>query len=275
MKKTLLSITLLGLLGATSAFAADTQALTKATVKLIKSDSQTQSSLSRIYVDLEKQSNNDSKLSKEISDNGNLISSNSKKISDNSANISVNLKTLKALSNSFKSVSDNATKALLISQDTRTILNEISLLSSKVEKESLAVTKSTNKIDSKSKSLEENQSLLSAKVNLLEKMLKKSNKDILVNKIAIGNLESDIHSISESLKNIGVKNSGNYRELKESIKSMKIFYEAEISVLKAKLDRAKPVIVTPINTFSKDCVNKKCSKLLTKDEEAILNEYLK
>jgi len=273
MKKIILSMTLIGLLGSTALMAADTQSLTRATVKLIKANSETQVSFNKVFSDISNLQNSDLDINSKIVKSNSHIDSVESKSDMNGNNIIVNQKTISDLAGTFKAVEAKADKALITSEDTRRILSELSAVSTKVEEQSALTSKSNETMTAKTNSIENNVSATAKEVEALRVALSIVDSRGVENSVKIKALEKRIDMIGIDIANNEVRNFGRYEELSEKIKSMKIFYEAEIAVLKAKADRAKPIVLAPVNISG--CATGKCENSLTTDEEAILNEYLK
>jgi len=264
MKKTLISLTLATLvLGTSNLMASDTTTLTKATVKLIKN-------YHNLNVEIDNINNfSESNLNK-INDNNTNIEKLTQRVSKNETSIS-KIKQLdserdskiKRLFEETAQVKETAKKASDTAFKTQKLVNEMRGISNSFKKESNSVVNSATTAYQKSVKLEE-------KVSLLEKSLELTTNKLKSVESKLNKKSSDLAKLNKDYESFKVASEKKNEELDSKIKSLEIYYKAELRILKAKFDRARPVYVIDKET-SVDCSNGKCNKTTGSSDEVIKN----
>jgi len=263
MKKVILSTILAGIL-ASVASAADTQALTRTANKLILSQSKIILKINDIEDTLDKQSQTDSELSKKIEGVEKVVMKNKESIQVNKENIDFVTNKVETLSTQLTDVRKTAASAIVMSKETRDLLNRIETVSKDVEAKAKEVKTGTQKLESQTKGLSTNFTQINKKLVELEGIVNDHEK-------RISKLEKLAHDLSVQVKNNKDIEEGHYNELKEKINSMKIYYDAEIKVLKAKLEKTRPIVIT--KSAPATCENGDCKVDL--EDESIIDNFLK
>lgn len=232
MKKLLTTISITAAL-AIGAQAADTQALTKATVKLIKENANIHRTLNDHEKRLTKNRGDIDSLLKTTT----LIQSDSEKLHGEDKilddKISANKSDIQNIKLDIESLKNSSKVALAVAKDSKKAYEDLQKL-----KEEIANVKTMS-------------------------------GETIPGRIS--NLEAMVAKIEKSLNEQKTKEANDYKELKELIKTNKMVVDAEIKIIKAKLDRAKPIVV---NTLT-DCPDEKCSIKVDKNDEEVLNDFLK
>jgi len=262
MKKIILSTILMGLM-ASAVSAANTEALTRTVNKLILSQSKVILKINTINDNLRDQDSKDKSLEKDITLNKSNIKENRIIIDKNTENISKNEKDIKNILSDLPEIKNTAAKAIIMSKDTRDILNKISKVSEEVNLKAGEVSKKSKNIDKETEKLRISIINLQSKVSMLE-------KDSSDYKFQIDYLNKQIRSLRNEIKDNKLVETGHYNELSQKIKSMKLFYESEIKLIKAKMEGLRPVILTKTS----NSLNKaKCSTDIA--DQTVIDNFLK
>jgi predicted nucleic acid-binding Zn-ribbon protein len=278
VQKSIITGILLGMVAlTTNASAASIDSLTKASVKLIQLNNENNVRINNINDILEKQDSTDKELSEKISSNLDEINSLKTLTQTNNESISFNSDKLNSLETKLAETASKADKAAIMSSNTKKIVDELTKVSQNVKKTSSIVYESNKEIgetfDKVSSDIEKNSAVLNSNTSSILEV----KNDVAENNNSISSLNTKVADLEKVVNDNKIVSEGHYKELKEEIKTMKLLYDAEIKILKAKLDRAKPII---INSAPKRKIeglkdpNTTCAGELSESDEEILKGFL-
>jgi len=263
MKKIILSTILMGLI-ASSASAANTETLTRTVNKLILSQSKVILKINTVNDNLKKQDSEDKSLKKMIILNEEKIKSNTKNINLNKQGLDKNSKDIKNILSDLPEIKNTAAKAIVMSKDTRDILNNIS----KISKE---VNLKAGEVSEKSKDINETTTKLKISIINIQSKVSSLEKSSLEYKNQIRSLNKEVKDLKNQIKNNKDIELNHYKELSQKIDSMKIFYEGEIKLIKAKMESLRPVVLMKDSNCGTDKV--KCSTDIA--DQSVIDNFLK
>jgi chromosome segregation ATPase len=264
MKKNIISITLATLiLGGSNLLASDTTTLTKATVQLIKNYHSINTKVNNISnfskSNLNKIESNKKEINK-LNKSTNQINNDLKEIRNINNNQQNDIAKLYQKVNNAEEISKNAESTAF---KTQKLVNEMRGISSSFKDNSNKVVTSANTAYKKSLKLEE-------KVNLMEKALKQNADTLNSTKSLLATKSAELQKLQKEYKAFKEASRKKHEELESKIKSQEIYIKAELKILKAKFDRARPVyVIDKENT--EDCTNGKCKELSGSSDEIIKN----
>lgn len=267
MKKTLLSLAVVGtLLGSTNLMASDSTALTKAVVKLIKANQALEGKVGGVDKYSEINANgvaknvvDISKLDSDLKNTNKAAATLSSTVNNNKMNISDIQKKIGAI----EVKADSAEKTAI---ETKNLVEEMRGMSNQFKTQSSNVVSSAKTAFKKSTIAEE-------KINILSKAVRDVSASSKINANAIKDLEAKLGDLNKSFDSYKMSSSQKTEELESQLASIKVYFEAEIKILKAKLDRARPVYVLDKEVAATDCTSGKCEG--SEDINKVISDFIK
>jgi len=273
MKKTIMSlvaaISIVG--GSTALMASDNTSLTKATVKLIKTHHAIENQMNNLAIE----NSATNKMIAEQSEAIKLINGQKLEIDQDikevKGKIQANQTDISKIYNQMENIKKNSDITSTNSLDSRKIVTEMRTISKEFESKAEKSSETT-------KTLFKKINVISENFEQLKLAVMKANEKSIQNKNII-----EKNNISlEKLKESSAQKDNDIKELKSSMKSLQIRFNAEIKILKAKFERARPVYVTgqePAEieetvTSKNDCIGGNCSEKGTDLDNTIKN-YIK
>lgn len=260
MKKITLSLALCALLGG-SLMASDTNSLTKAVVQLIK-DNHTMNS--RINQMSDHGDNNSKQIEVNLGsaetfkkNTNEVLESHSNRISESKADIISNKSQIEVLFDKVAKTETMATSAESTANQTKALVEEMRGMNIDFKAQS-------GEMIGSAKTAYEKSSIAEAKAKLLEVSVTDYTSRTKLAEEKIKELEAKVFDIETKLQK--------QDEMSSKLDSTKIYLEAEIKILKAKFDRARPVYVMD-NEAPVDCTNGKCTE--TNDADAVIKNFIK
>lgn len=260
MKKITLSLALCALLGG-SLMASDTNSLTKAVVQLIK-DNHTMNS--RINQMSDHGDNNTKQIELNLAGTeatkaatNEILDSHDKRINENKADTFANKNQIEVLFDKVAKTETMATSAESTANQTKALVEEMRGMNIDFKAQSGEMIGSAKTAYEKSTIAEEKSKSLEVSVTDYTSRTKIAEEKIKV-------LEAKVFDIETRLQK--------QDEISSKLDSTKIYLEAEIKILKAKFDRARPVYVMD-NEAPVDCTNGKCTE--TNDADAVIKNFIK
>lgn len=268
MKNTFLSLIVAGTLlgGATNLMASDTDALTKATVKLIKSYSDLEAqvngmnnSSSSALEQINKTNSNLSKLESNLNSTNDQLSKTNYKVLTNEKNI-------QSLNNTLSKIESKADSAVDVSNETRNLVLEMRGLSKDFKDQSGQVVSSAQTAYAKA-------NIVETKTKAMEEAMRNDSAETKSNSSRIKDLETKLNTLSMNFEQYVQINNKEKETLKSQLDSQKIQFESEVQILKAKFDRARPVYVMDKQEKVSDCSNGNCKG--NKEVDDVITNFIK
>ena len=268
MKKTFLSLIVAGALfgGATNLMASDTTALTKATVKLIKSYSDLEAQVNGIsdhsnlnYDQLNQAKSSISKLESNLNSTNDQLSKTNYKVLTNEKNI-------QSLNNTLSKIESKADNAVDISNETKNLVLEMRGLSKDFKDQSGQVVSSAQTAYAKA-------NIAETKTKAMEEAIRNDSAETKNNSLRVKDLEQKLNTLSMNFEQYTSTNNKEKEELRSQLASQKIQFESEIKILKAKFDRARPVYVMNKQEPVSDCSNGNCKG--NKEVDDVITNFIK
>jgi len=246
--------------------ASDTTHLTKATVKLIKSFHSMETQINGINnfsaLNLEKIEKNRGDLDKNIKD----LSKSNVDIVNNTQNINSNKQDINQIISSQHKVEEDSKKALKTANEMRKLIIDLKKVSLDFKNNSSKFINSADTAYKKSVQSQDKLNILETSVGNLSNKGRLTTIQSNQNKITINNLKSK-YDKDMNAKDLKIE------ELESKIDSMNIQFNAEINILKAKFDRARPVYVLDKQDEGLiNCVDSNCSSV---SNDKILSDFVK
>jgi chromosome segregation ATPase len=261
MKKITLSLVLCAVLGG-SLMASDTNSLTKAVVQLIKDNHSINSHVNALSDHADTDSKNIelnlANLEAHKKATADTLDSHDKRISENKADITSSKAQIENLFEKIGKTESVANSASDTANQTKALVEEMRGISSDFKTQSGEMIGSAKTAYEKSSIVEEKTKSLEISVSDYTSRTKVAEEKIKV-------LESEVARLSLGLQK--------QDEISSKLDSTKIYLEAEIKILKAKFDRARPVYVMDNEKSSLDCTNGKCTE--TNDADAVIKNFIK
>lgn len=257
INKIMLSIGLTSLLLGSNLVAAENDSLTRATVKLIKN-----------YHNLEQKINN--------IDSGNLdnghglkkaqsdISSLNTETANMSNVLNSNVDKIKNLETSVKNVSAVSNEAKTIASQTQELVNEMRSISGNFKAQ-------TSEVVGSAKVAYQKSAISETKVDSMGIALEGTSKEIKNTSAKVEDVSKRLNILNHAYAEHVKQNQLDVDVMNAKIDNMKQYYEAEIKVLKVKLDRTKPIYVIDKVAEKVDCSAGKC-----KDDSSdeVINNFI-
>lgn len=257
MKKTILSIGLAAMLLGSNLFAAENDSLTRATVKLIKN-----------YNNLEQKINN---IDNGNMDNGFSVKKAQESIDliqkENTNTISVineNRDKISKLEYSVKDVEKVANGAKSTAVETQKLVNEMRGISNNFKSQ-------TNEVVGSAKVAYQKSTINETKVDSMSVAVEKNAKETKENIRNISTLTTSLSALADQFNTYKFNTDKEIENLNAKINNSKMYSEAEIKVLKTKLDRTKPVYLLDKTNSKLDCTGDKCQD----DSDKVINNFIK
>jgi len=298
MKKIIAIIGLSGLFVGSNLYAADSNALTKAVVKLIKSYHELEMFTNNINLK-EKENKNEIgklkiRLTKDESVFGKQIKQNTENINLNKNKILINSEEIKKLREKISEIEStykNANKMIIDSKNqvyqAKQILNQLSNELKKIKTESANSLYKSNISAEKANLLIQSLTKLSTDIktqlnkqnkaisdikNSIDSLKKELNGKIESQAFKIQHLTKVINEMKEQQNKKNIELSEDIKKLQAQIDVMKTRYDAEIKILKTKFDRTKPVYILDEKIKPVNCKDGKCKK--TKSYDETINNFI-
>ncbi len=268
MKKTFLSLVVAGALlgGATNLMASDTDALTKATVKLIKSYSDLEAQVNGMNSNNSITSEQISKTNSDLSKIESNLNSTNDQLSKTNYKVLTNEKNIQSLNNTISKIEAKADSAVDVSNETKNMVLEMRGLSKDFKDQSGQVVSSAQTAYAKA-------NIVEAKTKTMEEAVGSTSAETKNNALKIQNLEARLNKLSADYEQYVILNNKDKENLKSQLDSQKVQFESEVQILKTKLDRAKPVYVMDKQEKVSDCSNGNCKG--NKEVDDVISNFIK
>lgn len=260
MKKITLSLALCALLGG-SLMASDTNSLTKAVVQLIK-DNHTMNS--RINEMSDHGDNNAKQIELNLVSADSFKKATNEMLDSHSNRITENKTDIVASKNQIEILFDKVGKTEIMATSAESTANQTKALVEEMRGMNLDFKAQSGEMIGSAKTAYEKSSIAEAKSKSLEISVSDYTSRTKISEEKIKVLESKVFDIETKLQK--------QDEISSKLDSTKIYLEAEIKILKAKFDRARPVYVMD-NEAPVDCTGGKCSE--TNDADAVIKNFIK
>jgi len=255
MKKIIVSAILAGALSST-AFASDTTALTRSTVKLIKAYHTMETKVDQIK---DQSLKNDSIIgsnSQRIESLGNQVSKFKSEMTSNKTSINVNNNNINQLQRKMAETEATSNAAAKTARETQQMLLNANGLKDQANK--LA-----NRADAKSKNLEQRLIVLETA---------DGSKLAANNKSRIDGLEKRVSDLEAAFKLHKDLSDKKAEEIMSMLNSYKLNTDANFRVMRAKLDRTNPVYVIDRAEAKEGCASGNCGEV--PEADAVINNFL-
>lgn len=259
----IIKLSVIGVILTSGLMAADNTSLTRATVKLIQNQNEINKSISELRSLSGTTNELDLKQSNLIKINTEEINFNKTKLTNNENLINKLDGRYKLLVGDIAQVKSTAEKAIAVSNHTSRVLEELSKVSSIVKEKSEMVESATNTINLNTDDLKKSILEIDNILIKIGKLSETNSNKIDENTVKISALESQIRELKVDLEKQKIVTD-------EKINTLKTVYDSELNIMKAQLEKARPILISnsKVPVKAKNCVK------VTEEEETLINKFL-